>query len=1047
MTSLILASLGNRVAANLLMLALVVGGIAAALNLTVRTFPEIATTAISVTIDYPGATPTEVADAILTPVEEELQGLEGVRELSATATQGTGTVTAELYDGADVTEVKDDIETRLARVATFPDAAQSPRVAEVEPTELAVQLALYGDVPRATLKALAEQVRDDLTDMDGISQVELSGIPADQIEIAVDRETLQSHGIGLIELGERIENATLDLSGGAIDTGESDIQVRTLGEARSAAAYRDTIVFAGAEGALVRLGEIARVTDTLAEEDSVAEVDGDTAIFVSVNRAGDEQVLDIVDRVQTYLDERLSPRLPEGAEAVVWRNEGEQLRGRIDLLLKNGAIGTVLILIVLMLFLDLRVAAWVATGVVVAMTATFAPMWLFGTTINQLSLFGFILALGIVVDDAIVVGESVYSEAEARGEGGAEAARAGILAVWRPVFFSVTTTILAFVPLLFLPGSSGSFIGPVAAVVIFVLSLSLVESFFVLPRHLAGLRTRAPRRFSPRRLTEPARRRVGASLARFSDGPLRRLVEGSVAHPFVAIAFALGLAAGTAGLFAGGHVKFVFFPEIEGNFVTAELRFPEGTSTDATRERAEELAAAARQAAEALDAPGLLQATSITIGFEAEGGGPEGESGPRSGNRATVSAKLRDAGERDVAAATFREAWRDAAGDVPGARELLFSASLVGVGAPIRFEVSAEQEDTRDAAVARLREALEGRDGVQDIRDDRTSAAQELAIRLRPDARSYGVDLASLANELRGAFFGVTIDQIARDREEVDVRLRLAQDQRDSIADLLALRIQTAEGQVPLPVLADVSLDPAPIEIERLNGRTITTLEADVDTAVTTGGAETAWLQQNVIPELRADYPDLEISTGGEQEEAGRFGASITTNFALALIGIYVILSLAFSSYLRPMIVLGVVPFGLVGAILGHAALGLDLTLLSMFGIIGLSGVVVNGALIIVTMIQQREAQGEDPLEAIAGAALERFRPILLTTLTTFLGIAPLILETSVQAQFLIPTAVSLGFGILLVLVLQMILVPAYSSLYARSRRRVRGFAGSDARA
>ncbi|MFP7674281.1 efflux RND transporter permease subunit [Marivita sp. S0852] len=1025
----------NRVAANLLMIALIAAGVTSIQNLTVRTFPEIAVNTVSVTVVYPGATPTEVASAILTPIEEELQGLEGVREMTSTATQGTGTVTAELTSGADIRRVKNDIETRVARITTFPDAAQAPRIVEVEPTELAVQIALYGDVPAPTLKALGERVRDDLTDMTGISQVSLSGIPTDQIEVAVTRDTLRAYGIGLTELGQRIESGTLDLSGGTIDTGRTDLQLRTVGEARTAEEYRETIVFAGENGALVRLSDIAEVRDTLAAGDIAATIDGVQALFVSVNRAGSEQVLNIVDQVQAYLDTELKPSLPDQVQAVVWRNSGEQLSGRIDLLVKNGAIGTALILLVLMLFLDIRIAAWVATGVIIAFIAAFAPMLVYGTTINQLSLFGFILALGIVVDDAIVVGESVYSQIESGSDTPAED---GIMTVWKPILFSVTTTILAFVPLLFLPGASGSFITPVAAVVIYVLALSLVESFLILPRHLQSVKARDPHKWSPRRLQEPVRKRVADMLERFADGPLRRVVRGCILHPLVAIIGAFAIALAVAGLFTGGVVKFTFFPQIEGNFVTAELSFPEGTSDTATLERATELSAAARRVGEELGGAELLQNTAINIGFSPGSGGPGG-GGLAAGNRATVSAKLLDASTREVSAGAFRNAWRDEVGEIPGARELVFSSSLIGVGAPILLEVSAENEENRDAAVGELRAALEGRAGVQDIRDDRTSAAQEIAIRLKPAAESYGVPLQTLASEVRGAFYGVTIDQIARDQEEVDVRLRLVEDQRDSVTDLLALRIQTADGPVPLTVLADVALEPAPIEIERIGGRTVTTLTADVDTSQTTGGAETTWLMQDIVPQLERDYPGLTVSTGGEQEEAGRFGSSIAMNFSLALLAIYTVLALAFSSYLRPLIVLGIVPFGLIGAIMGHAILGLDLTLLSMFGIIGLSGVVVNGALMIVTFIQQREHGGAAPFEAIEEATLARFRPVLLTTLTTFLGISPLILEPSVQAQFLVPTAVSLGFGILFVLVIQMILVPAYASLFSRGEQRVRG--------
>ncbi len=1037
MSSIIRFFIASPVAANLLMVAIVAAGLFAANSITVRTFPEIATSTVVVEVAYPGATPSEVADAILTPIEEQLQGLEGVRELSSTAQRSVGIVSAELNRGADIRSVKDDIETEVARITTFPDGAETPRISEVEPDELAIQLAVVGDRPPSVLKALAEEIRADITDLASVSRAELQGLPVDQIDIEVTRETLRSYGLGLTELAQIIDAQDIDLSGGRIDTGASEVQLRTVEEAESALGLRDVLLLRSDTGATVRLDDIAVIEDTFEESGLAADISDRPAVFVSVYRSGTEQVLGIVDEVQRYLDQDLTPRLPESIEVIVWRNEGEQLQNRIDLLAKNGAIGVCLILFVLMLFLDLRIAAWVAAGVVVAFIGAFVPMLLFGVTINQLSLFGFILALGIVVDDAIVVGENVFTELENTDDAN-EAATAGVTRVWQPILSSVTTTILAFTPLLFLPGSSGSFIAPIASVLIFVLLLSLIESFFVLPKHLSHITIRERRRFSPRRLTERLRRGVDRGFRKFTDGPLSRLVNGAIAHPIFAIAVCIAIFVGSAGLVAGGVVKFVFFPNIEGNFVVAELEFPEGTSDQETRARAAALVEAATRAAEDVGGPDLIEGTAVTLGFSSGGGGADEVASPTGGNLATVEAKLKDANQREIGAQAFLSAWRDAVGDVAGVKRLSFSASVVGIGDPIVLEVSAEDEATRDAAIERIRGALSERQGVFDIRDDRFSSAQEIALELTPAAQAYGIDATRLANEVRGAFYGITINQFAREREEVDVRLRLAEAQRDSIADLLRLRIPSDEGLVPIATVADLSFQPAATVISRVDGRTIATLTADVDTTVTTGGAETAYITSEIVPQLAQDYPSVEVSAGGEQEESQRFAAALQSNFSLALFGIYVVIALAFGSYLRPIIVLLVIPFGIVGALLGHALLGLNLTLLSLFGIIGLSGVIVNGALLIVDFIGENQAKGMDPHEAIRIATVSRFRPIILTTLTTFFGVTPLILEQSVQAKFLIPTAVALGFGVLFASALQMALVPALASLTLGARRHER---------
>ena len=1038
MAGLIRWFLRSPVAANLLMVALVAFGIAAALQVTVRTFPEIAVNAVVVQVDYPGATPTEVADAVLTPIEAQLQGLEGVRKLTSVAGQSFGSVTAELTRGANLGAIKDDVETEVDRITTFPDAAEQPRIIEVDPAEVAIQLVLTGATDLATLKDLAERVRDEITARPGISEAEVVGAPVDRIDIEIPRERLRAYGISLDTLSRRIADLDLDLSGGTIDTGESELQIRTVGESESAKGFRDILLFTSETGAQVRLGDIATVSETFVESNVGATVGENPAVFVSVYRNGSEQVLGIVDEVRAYLDDELRPTLPEGIDAMVWRNSGADLQSRIDLLAKNGLIGIALILGVLLLFLDLRIAAWVATGVVVSFVGTFGLMLVFGTTINQLSLFGFILALGIVVDDAIVVGENVYSELESGGDAEAAAER-GILRVWRPIMFSVATTITAFVPLLFLPGSSGSFIVPVAAVVIYVLTLSVVESVLVLPTHLSHIGVREPRRLSPRRLTEPLRRRVDRLFERATGGPLARVVGTAIRRPLFVVAVCLAVLIGASGLVAGGFVKFVFFPSIEGNFVTVELEFPEGTSDVATRRTAERLVEAAERAGDRLGGPGLLVATAVTVGFSSEPDPDEAAGGVFPGNVARIEAKLQDADTRTVSASAFEEAWREEAGEIAGAKSVLYSASVVGVGDPIVLQVSSGSEANRNDALARIREALAARPGVFDLRDDRFSAADEIAISLRPEARAYGVTLRQLAQEIRAAYFGVLVTQFPRGREEVDVRLRLPERQRDSIADLEALGISVEGGQIPLGLLADLSFQPAPTTIRRLDGRTIATLYGDVDNAVTTGGAETSFVFSDVVPEVVADYPDVTVTPGGEQEESGRFTSALGFNFLMALFAIYALLTLAFSSYVRPLIVLLVIPFGAVGAILGHALLGIDLTLLSMFGIIGLSGVIVNGALLIVDFVIEGLGDGLPAEEAILRATLSRVRPIVLTTLTTFLGVTPLVLETSVQAQFLVPTAVALGFGVVFASVLQMALVPALASLHARIANRPAG--------
>ncbi len=1044
MTGLIEGALRNRVLPNLILVGLLLSGVFAMFNLTVKNFPDISTGAVSITVPYPGATPQEASDGVVQPVENAIRSIEGIRRIDARATQGLGSITVSTLRSADVGQVQDDIETAVEGITIFPDAAETPTITEVEPQELAIQYVLTGDIDRALLKDVAQTARQELLAHEGVSTVEVAGVPVDQIGIEIGQETLRAYGLSLTRVAERIRAENLDRSGGALRSEDARIQVRTLGEETVGAALADLPIIRGESGAPVRLGRIAQIEDGLSEEPVIALLDGQPAVFLSVFRAGEEQLLDLVDTAQTYVDDRLRPGLPPSIEVVQWANEAESLEGRIQLLAKNAAIGAGLILLLLTLSLDLRIAAWVSAGIVAAFVGAFGLMLVFGITINQLSLFGFILALGIVVDDAIVVGERVYAEREAR-ENPREAAIAGATAMARPVFFAVATTIAAFVPLLFLPGASGSFISPVAAVVIMVLAMSLLESFFVLPQHLAGLGMAPPRRFSPRRLTETLRGYTGRGIDRFADGPMRRIAGFSARRPFFTVCLCLGILAASLSAMTSGLVRFVFFPEIEGNTVEARLVLPAGTAAPRTLAEARRIAEAAGRAAESVAAENesvepedVLQNTAISIGFTAASGDPQGGGGGAA-NEATVELRIEDAETRTFSARNYADAWRRETGEVPGARELVFSSSIVGPGPPISLQVSAANEEARMAAVARLREALAGRSGVHGIRDSEATAAEEIVVTLHEDASALGVTLAQVAGAVRAATFGEVAGEILRGEEEVELRVRLPENQRETLSDLQQYRIPAGDAFVPIGAVAELTRQPAPTTITRLDARRVTSIEADVDVAVTSGGAEAAWLQENVLPDLRRDHPSVEVGYGGEQEERARFGPALAQNFALALFGIYALLALAFGSWSRPVLILLTVPFALVGALAGHALLGLNLTLLSMFGIIGLTGVLINASLLLLNEYGDLLDEGWDWQDAIPEAVARRFRPIFLTTLTTFLGISPLILETSLQAQFLIPTAVSLGFGILVGSVLVLLVVPSYAAVAARLGDRMAG--------
>ena len=1028
MRRLIEICLENRVAANLFAAIIIIAGLISVNVLNVRLFPQLVLNAIAVTVPYPGATPTEVETSILKPIEERLEGLEGVRKITGLAASNLASVIIDLEEGVSIPEMLDDIQTEVDRITVFPIESERPQITHAEAEELAAQIIIYGDRDTRLLKTIAERVRTDLSDLPGVSRATIQGVPDYLIDISISQATLQSLGVSLVDVARRVSQQSLDLSGGEIENSRQKLLVRATGERRSGEEFKTVVLGAGVTGTPVLLGDVANIEDGLAETPEKAIYKGKPAAFVSVYRVGDEKLLDLTEEVRAYFSSDIKAALPDGVEAVLWRDESVNLQQRIELLSENAFVGLLLVCILLMAFLDIRIAGWVAFGVSVAFVGAFTFMVPVGVTINQLTLFGFILAIGIVVDDAIVVGENIHATWRKTGTP-KEAARLGVLRVSTPVLFSVSTTIVAFVPLLFIPGTFGQFLGPIAVVVIIVLALSLFESFFVLPRHLSHLRSEAPRWWSPRRFADPFRDWVSLRLKRFTEGPLRRVITFTTTNPLMVILTAFGIFAGSLTLISSGVVKFIFFPEVEGDYVTTELELSEAASQDLTFRYADYIAKAAARAAEKV-APGedVLEGIFSTLGVsQALETGQANTSSGAAANKAFVVARLQEASTRGFSAGEFEEAWRAEIGEIPGAQKLTITSDLVTAGAPVQLEISTRNSEDTAAAVAAIRRELEALPGVFDVRDDRFRTTDEVKIELKPLAVSYGLTQNDLAQNIRAAFFGAEAARIQRDREEVEVRVRFPEADRGTLEAMKQMRIRVGDGFISIESLANLSIAPAPATITRIGSRRVFTLTSDVDTKISTAGVVTDYIFDTVLPREAQNFDGLTITLSGDQEEQAQVGPAITRNFLLAMMVIYTLLALSFRSYTQPLIVMMAIPFGFMGALLGHALMGLDMTLLSMFGVIGLAGVIINNALMVITFVNDRLAAGERRVSAVIEAMLERFRAILLTTLTTFLGVIPIILETSVQAQFLVPTAVSLGFGIIIGTAILIFIMPAFA--------------------
>ena len=1037
----------NGVAANLLMFFIVAAGLASLNGLVQEVLPLLNFNHVEISVPYPGATPDEVEESIIVKIEEQVAALDGVREVTSVAAEGYATVMAGLRSGVEMSRALDEIESAVARIQTLPAGAERPDIREMTSRQSVLRLVLYGDVSERALKELAWRIEDGIAALPDVSYVETSGVRDYEISIEVPLHRLRALGLTIEDVSDAVRRGSLDLSAGSIETRDAEVRVRTVGRRYDQYDFEEIVVLSAADGTVVRLGDVATVRDGFRDVDLITRYEGRRAAFVEVYRNAGEQVLDVVTAVEEHLAQDVVPALQPGLSIEVLNNDAEVYESRLDLLVRNGLMGLLLVLVALALFLEIRLALWVAAGIGISFVGALAVALALDISINVVTLFGFLLAVGIVVDDAIVVAENVHSERR-RGVSGTVAAILGTQGVKRPVIFAVLTTVAAFAPLLFVPGPLGAAFGQLTMILIAVLLVSLVESLLILPHHLSHMPAadRQPAGFAGRALFG-VQSGVDRGVNWFVGGPLERGLRFATRRPAVVIAGGVGMIIVSVSLVASGIVGIIFTEAVPSDIVTANLEMPEGTPAPRTAELADDLEAAGRRAVERLSAgrpagaEPLLVGVNATVGMPARGMGAivqEPTARPQ-GNIAAVEFKLLPVERRDVSAAAFIEAWREEAGGVPEARSLVYTADLLDVGPPVQAELSHPDPDRLlligGAVVARLQEFA----GIFDVRSDHAAGLQEIRLDLLPEARTLGLTLDDLARQVRAAFFGDEALRVQRGREEVRVYVRLPAAERDAIADVEGYLVRTpAGGEAPLSGVAEVRLGNSHSSIRRKDGQRVVTVSADVDPAAITGDEATALLDGTILPELAEANPGLTWTFGGAQQQQVESLDALTRSFLLALLAIYALLAIPLGSYVKPLIVMATIPFGIIGAILGHLIMGLDLSATSsIFGIVGLSGVVVNDSLVMLDYIDKRHREGLPFREAIISGAQKRFRPIVLTSVTTFLGFMPLIFERSLQAQFLAPLAVSLGFGLLFATVILMLMVPALATVYfaATSRR------------
>ncbi|MCP4036913.1 MAG: efflux RND transporter permease subunit, partial [bacterium] len=877
---------------------------------------------------------------------------------------------------------------------------------------------------------------DELVAIDGITQVDLRNVRSYEISIEVSEADLRRYALTFDDVVQAVRRSSVDLPGGAIKTSKGEILLRSKGQAYTGRDFERIVILTRPDGTRLRIADVAEVNDGFEEDARFARFDGERAVLIQVYRIGDQRVLDLVEKVKRYTD-TAEAWLPEGLELTVWRDRSTSLRDRLDILVRNGLQGFVLVFLLLAFFLRLRLAFWVSVGVPLSFLAALVFFPATGVSINVISLFAFIMVLGLLVDDAIVVGENVHSHQE-RAEDPLEAAIRGTQEVSVPVIFGVLTTVAAFLPLVTADGMMGQVFSEIGLVVVFCLAFSVIESQLILPAHLSHSHApaRIPREGSVRARWKNAQDRTSGLLVNVAKNGYRPWLARALEWRYTTIAIGIMALLWTIAILVSGRMGFTFMPKVESNYVTAGLEMPLGVPVEFTADAVRKLEASAQRIKAELDREFPQEDASVVKHILASvGGRPSGESrhggGASRGSAGSshigeVSLELQRPESRPVDASEVERRWRDATPAIPDAVELTFSASLFSAGDPVAVRLqSADIEDLRLAA-EELKSRLTEYPGIYEIRDSFRDGKEEIKLSILPSAELLGLSLQDLGRQVRQAFYGAQAQRVQRGRDELRVMVRYPEAERRSQSDLEGMRIRTPDGdEVPFDRVARVESGVGYSSIRRTNRMRVLNVKADVDRSIANSNEIMADLRSNVLPQLLADHPGLHYELEGEQREQSKVLAGMLRDFGLCLVLIYGLLAVPLRSYSQPLIIMAVIPFGLVGAIAGHLLMGHGLSMMSVFGVVALAGVVVNASLVMVHYINSRRAIGIPLVDAVRDAGVARFRPIVLTSLTTFVGLTPLLLEKSISAQFLIPMAISLAFGVALATTVTLFLVPS----------------------
>lgn len=1077
MIGLLRKAITNTPAMNTMMFSVIVVGLLSLSLMRREVFPEFELEIVLVTVPYPGASPAEVEEGICQKLEEAVRSIDGIKKQTAIAAEGMATLVLELKTSVDPQRVLNEVRSEIDRIPSFPLEAEDPIVKQLTLREPAINIGVIGPDDTSplgewNLREVVEQVREDVIRLPFVSQANIKGAKDYEIDVELSEETLRQYGLTLPQVAEIIRKENLELPAGTIRADAQDVLVKSDNKRSTGRAIEQIPIITQANGVKLTLSDLGVVRDEFADMTAFTRINGKPGMSISVERTSTEDLLLMTDTVRKYVAEK---KLPSGYSFVTWGDRSIEVRDRLHLLVVNGIQGLILVVVLLTIFLDLRLAWWVAVGIPISLLGTCAVLYFSGQTMNMLTSFTFVMALGIVVDDAIVIGENVYTHRQ-MGKTPMQAAIDGASEVVASVCSSVATTIVAFVPLLFVSGVMGKFIAVMPLTMIAVLLVSLFEASLILPCHLAhesgGLKAMLPAAIRMRQRMPSAFRwtlgnfvlffawllnyllypfrgassfvhgvnlRASAGMEYVSERIYMPCLRFALRNHAIVICSALTLLLLSFSLITSGYIKFSIFPKLDSNTINANITYPDGTPisvTDAATLRLEQTICEINARYAQAGHPVLLL-TRRSVGHVTDmKNGPMLAKESIAGHLGSVTAELVDTSERTIRSEDILIEWRKLAGVFPGAERVAFGSTANGPGGtPIEFKLlcRADQVPSLESAVEETKSRLNGYPGVLDVGDDSSPGKWEFQLKIKPEAVAMGVPLVDVAQTVRASYYGEEVMRLQRGRHEVKLMVRYPREDRRSLAEFDQIRIRTGNGaERPLTEIADVTVARGYSEINRVDQLRSITISADIDEALANASEVVADMQTKFMPQLLEKYPGLYVRWEGQQEQTNESIQSLIVGLLVALLVMFALLTLEFTSYVQPMIIMLIIPFGFMGAILGHAVMGMPITLFSLFGLVALTGVVVNDSIVLIDFINMEVAKGGTLHDALMNAGQRRLRPIFLTSVTTIAGLLPLLLETSIQAQILIPMAISLCFGLLASTVLCLIQVPVFYAIYAQ---------------